>query len=57
MKINIKQILGTLGLVIATLTFSGCGTNTTSDGSHNMGNPRSYRPMPNSEMPNAADRH
>ena len=50
MKIKIKPILGTLGLVITTLTFSGCGTDTTG-GSHNMGNQRSYRPMPNSEMP------
>ncbi len=51
MKITIKYTLAALGLVITTLTFSGCGNDKTLDKTHNMGNPRSYRPMPNSEMP------
>ena len=57
MKIKLAPALAAIGLTIATLIFSGCGTDTASDGSHNMGNPRNYRPMPNADMPNATDRH
>lgn len=57
MKIKLEHTLVALGLLIGTLAFSGCGTDTTSNGSHNMGNPRTYRPMPNADMPNEKDRH
>ena len=51
MKINLKSTLAAFGLVIAALAFSGCGTDSSSEGSHNMGNHRSYRPMPDADMP------
>ena len=57
MKIKLEHTLAALGLFIAALTFSSCSTGSNPDSSHNMGNPRTYRPMPNSEMPNPKDRH
>ena len=49
MKLKINATLATLGLVIVTLAITACGS--TGDGSHNMGNNRNYRPMPDQDMP------
>ena len=49
MKLQLNATLATLGLTIAALAITACGNS--GDGSHNMGDNRNYRPMPNQDMP------
>ena len=49
MKLKINATLATLGFAIATLAITACGNS--GEGSHNMGDNRNYRPMPNQDMP------
>ena len=51
MKTKLGHTLATIGLVIATFTFSNCGNGNKQGGSHNMGNHRSYQPMKDADMP------
>lgn len=49
MKHKINSTPAALGFELATLTAPAC--QNTGDGSHNMGDNRNYKPMPNQDMP------
>jgi hypothetical protein len=49
MKLKLNATLATVGFTIATLAITACGIS--GDGSHNMGDNRNYKPMPNQDMP------
>ena len=49
MKLKMNATLATLGFAIVTLAITACGNS--GDGSHNMGDNRNYKPMPNKDMP------
>lgn len=49
MKSKMNATLATLGFAIAALAITACGNS--GDGTHNMGDNRNYKPMPNQDMP------